>query len=133
MKLTWGPAKGDTATFASVDGLEERLRDLSEKLDRPTLVELRGRGHTVVLGLGRSEVVLTIHGGADEEDDLATEWIAVGDREREGQVDSWLFGEDHCELGAWQLIPRNEAIAAAVEFLRTLELPVSITWDENDY
>jgi len=110
--------------------VEAQLRSLARTASsRPLLVEITAGRHSLIIGLGTSDVILTIM--EREEDGSGREWISVGDVNRPGEVEYAFVGGEISEFEARQLIPFEVALAAVREFLESGDIPKTTRWEEN--
>ena len=130
--LSWSD-DASPVEVASGEQLREMLRLLNEKhCDPPitALVQLQS-GASLYIGVGRDESAVVIHEPI-EGSQWTVEWTSIGNPEREGEIDFWLFGHHTPHLAA-SCLPLPTAIDCAVEYFETRTCSRAVGWDEGRF
>jgi hypothetical protein len=122
------------ADVASRGEIERHLRSIAREAVAPLIVTVTGLGSfEILVALSPSVGAIVVQSNQDSPDSLRTEWISVGNPERQGHMAFWLLGQHHTEIELRHLLPIETTVSTAGEFLETLTLSRSVMWEENAF
>lgn len=122
MNASWGERTMVIHARSDLDVVIEDVR----RSGQPTMVFLEAEnGNCLVFGVGQEESVLTFaYPNGESLHSLGA------DRYREGRL-HFLCRDQIDEFMVEMALPERDAIAAAVQFLDSHELPTAVTWEAD--
>ena len=107
------------------------IDELAQRENRPRVAVLTSDADAedapyLTIGLGNADSVLVFEQGDDEHGGYSR-----GSRVGDTSEFSFAFGTGSSEYLGWMLIPKQTAIAAALEFFHTGEQPTNVEWDDR--
>lgn len=113
---------------SNADELKHALDNIEAMVnpDRPMIVFVEAHGYQVCLGLGHKESFVHFEQSSGDPPYMVT----LGNRDAEGIVAFYLFGNHHTEIRQRHLIPVVKARNLLYEWIQTGTRPTNVEWEE---